>query len=94
MSSTPMVLVPFPLAALAAAPVIGAAVPAIDAFKRDWARTDRPVADGKASHTWMWGPGTITLPFDCALRRVAGQQRHPPVLRHQPRWGVCCVGEI
>jgi hypothetical protein len=25
-------------------------------FERTWARTDRPVAEGKATRTWMWGP--------------------------------------
>jgi len=25
-------------------------------FHQTWARTDQPVADGRASRTWMWGP--------------------------------------
>ncbi|MFN3336155.1 MAG: hypothetical protein ACK42I_01470 [Thermomicrobium sp.] len=30
------------------------------AFWRTWARTDRPVAEGRAARTWMWGPVPIT----------------------------------
>lgn len=29
-------------------------------FNRTWGRTDRPVADGAVSRTWMWGPEPIT----------------------------------
>lgn len=55
----------------------GAGGPAIDtargaplgtpAFERTWARTDRPVAEGRLSRTWMWGPaantGVLTEPY-------------------------------
>ncbi|MCM8747616.1 peptidase domain-containing protein [Thermomicrobiaceae bacterium CFH 74404] len=30
------------------------------AFARTWARTDRPVAEGQANRTWMWGPGPFS----------------------------------
>ncbi|MCX2728133.1 peptidase domain-containing protein [Thermomicrobium sp. 4228-Ro] len=30
------------------------------AFWRTWARADRPVAEGRAARTWMWGPAPIT----------------------------------
>jgi hypothetical protein len=30
------------------------------AFQRVWTRTDRPVAEGKVSRTWFWGPGPNT----------------------------------
>ncbi|MCM8746998.1 peptidase domain-containing protein [Thermomicrobium sp. CFH 73360] len=30
------------------------------AFWRTWARTDRPVAEGRAARTWMWGPAPIS----------------------------------
>uniref|UniRef100_A0A7C2WK81 Excalibur calcium-binding domain-containing protein n=1 Tax=Thermorudis sp. TaxID=1969470 RepID=A0A7C2WK81_9BACT len=30
------------------------------AFHRTWARTDRPVAEGQANRTWMWGPGPFS----------------------------------
>lgn len=30
------------------------------AFDAAWSRTDRPVADGVADRTWMWGPEPIT----------------------------------
>ena len=36
------------------------------AFYRTWARTDRPVAEGQVSRTWMWGPG----PFSNVLFEV------------------------
>ncbi|RIK43187.1 MAG: hypothetical protein DCC58_09960 [Chloroflexi bacterium] len=36
------------------------AVPAAnDAFNATWARSDKPVADGVANRTWLWGPGPI-----------------------------------
>jgi len=30
------------------------------AFWRTWARADRPVAEGRAARTWMWGPAPVT----------------------------------
>jgi hypothetical protein len=30
------------------------------AIFRTWARTDRPVAEGQANRTWMWGPAPFT----------------------------------
>jgi sugar lactone lactonase YvrE len=36
--------------------VVRAAAPGNAAFQRTWERTDRPVFDGKAARTWMWGP--------------------------------------
>ena len=33
------------------------------AFNRTWDRTDRPVAAGAASRTWMWGPEPIASPL-------------------------------
>ena len=37
-----------------------AAPPANDPFQRTWQRTDKPVADGQATRTWMWGPEAFT----------------------------------
>ncbi|MEX1158466.1 MAG: hypothetical protein WEC79_06005, partial [Thermomicrobiales bacterium] len=37
-----------------------AVAPANPAFERAWARTDRPVTDGEALRTWMWGPEANT----------------------------------
>jgi len=37
-----------------------AAPPANEHFERSWARTDKPVADGIVSRTWMWGPEAFT----------------------------------
>lgn len=34
--------------------------PANTHFERTWARTDKPVADGLASRTWMWGTEAFT----------------------------------
>jgi hypothetical protein len=34
----------------------GAAPIANDPFQHTWERTDKPVADGQLSRTWMWGP--------------------------------------
>ncbi|RIK40002.1 MAG: hypothetical protein DCC58_14500 [Chloroflexi bacterium] len=38
----------------------GRIVPANSAFLRTWERTDRPVAEGRATRTWMWGPEPFT----------------------------------
>ena len=45
--------------ALPAIPV-NAEVPANPWFERAWNRTDLPVADGRVSRTWMWGPRGIS----------------------------------
>src|SRR4051794_9677818 len=37
-----------------------ATAPATSSFERTWARTDKPVADGRVSRTWMWGPSAFT----------------------------------
>ena len=37
-----------------------AVTPGNDAFMRTWARTDKPVTDGQAQRTWMWGPEAFT----------------------------------
>src|SRR4051794_8150718 len=34
----------------------GAVAPGSAPFTRTWARTDQPVAEGRVSRTWMWGP--------------------------------------
>ncbi|RIK40026.1 MAG: hypothetical protein DCC58_14475 [Chloroflexi bacterium] len=34
--------------------------PGHPAFLRTWERTDRPVAEGRATRTWMWGPEPFT----------------------------------
>ena len=39
---------------------VGAAPPANEHFQRTWARTDQPVATGRVSRTWMWGPEGFT----------------------------------
>lgn len=31
-----------------------------EAFEQTWERTDKPVADGDVSRTWMWGPEPYT----------------------------------
>lgn len=40
--------------------VTRAAEPGLNvAFWRTWARADRPVREGRAARTWMWGPAPI-----------------------------------
>jgi hypothetical protein len=41
---------------LLAAPQAAAETLEFDPFHENWARTDKPVADGIANRTWMWGP--------------------------------------
>jgi hypothetical protein len=41
-------------------PAAGAEPPSNASFQRTWERTDKPVADGAAVRTWMWGPAAIT----------------------------------
>ncbi len=51
-----LVLVPFVGFALTA----GAEAPANPNFLSTWERTDRPVSEGQAVRTWMWGPEAFT----------------------------------
>ncbi|HEX5164623.1 MAG TPA: CHRD domain-containing protein [Thermomicrobiales bacterium] len=37
-----------------------AVAPGTPTFERTWARTDKPVVDGEADRTWMWGPEANT----------------------------------
>src|SRR5215204_6033157 len=37
-----------------------AVAPDGEPFQRTWARTDKPVADGVVSRTWIWGPEANT----------------------------------
>lgn len=37
-----------------------AETPANHSFAATWQRTDKPVADGQATRTWMWGPEAFT----------------------------------
>lgn len=50
------------LLAVAAGSAPAAAAPEIDNFAmaQAWARTDRPVADGRVSRAWVWGPTPIS----------------------------------
>ena len=52
-----LVRVERPRRARAAAPRVAPGTPA---FLRTWERTDRPVAEGRVSRTWMWGPEAIS----------------------------------
>jgi hypothetical protein len=51
---------------LVAAARTEAVAPEGEPFQRTWARTDKPVADGRVSRTWMWGPEA----FEPARREV------------------------
>src|SRR6476646_2839033 len=44
------------IALLASIAPVAAVAPASGAIERTWQRTDKPVADGQVSRTWMWGP--------------------------------------
>ena len=39
-----------------------AAAPGVD-YAGTWARTDQPVAEGRVTRTWMWGPEALTDPL-------------------------------
>jgi len=42
---------------------VSAAPTGHDAFMDTWARSDLPVAAGRISRTWMWGPEPFTTPL-------------------------------
>lgn len=44
-------------------------------FDRTWARTDKPVADGQVSPTWMWGPQPFTEPVTEPYAECPGGSR-------------------
>ncbi|MDQ5825810.1 MAG: glycoside hydrolase family 5 protein [Chloroflexota bacterium] len=63
----PLVAAEFPMSAHVAASTPSFA---LSQFERVWSRTDRPVAQGAVSRSWLWGPqpGEVrTEPFDGAL---------------------------
>ncbi len=49
--------------------------PSDPAFQQTWARTDRPVADGEATRTWMWGPQANTQVVIESYDQAPGGQR-------------------
>ena len=50
-------------------------VPDGNEFYRTWERTDRPVADGSVSRTWMWGPdGTSITLMEPYLESPGGER--------------------
>jgi hypothetical protein len=52
-----------------------AEAPGRPAFERTWARTDRPVAEGVAARTWMWGPQANTPVLREAYAEAPGEER-------------------
>ncbi len=63
-------------ALLAASAVVAEPLPlATGAFAGTWARTDRPVLEGAARRTWMWGPGPFTGPLGEPYAEAAGGVR-------------------
>lgn len=42
------------------------------ALERVWARTDRPVASGRATRTWMWGPAPLIARSELYEQSTAG----------------------
>jgi len=63
--------------ALIAANLFSAAAvaPSNPAFERTWARTDKPVADGQAHRTWMWGPSANTSAMQEDYAEAPGGKR-------------------
>ena len=44
-------------------------------FNNTWQRTDKPVADGNVSRTWMWGPSSFTVPLLEPYAEAPGGER-------------------
>ena len=49
--------------------------PGYDHFLRTWQRTDKPVADGVVSRTWIWGPQPNTAPMTESYVEAPGGSR-------------------
>ena len=65
------------LVAAAASQLHVAAVPiGDDAFWQTWARTDKPVQDGAANRTWLWGPEAYTEVIPEEYANTPGGTRH------------------
>ncbi|RIK43776.1 MAG: hypothetical protein DCC58_09165 [Chloroflexi bacterium] len=70
-----------PLLAAALVPLVFGMLPAAAALPDDpayaavWARTDRPVADGLANRTWMWGPEPFTEHLEEAYNEAPAGRR-------------------
>ncbi|RIK43760.1 MAG: hypothetical protein DCC58_09195 [Chloroflexi bacterium] len=47
-----------------------------DAFTRTWARTDRPIVEGVANRTWMWGPESFSGTIPETYFEASGSVRH------------------
>lgn len=62
------------LTSLMAVP-LGAAPIDHAAFSATWARTDKPVADGATSRTWMWGPEAFSAARNEPYAESPGGQR-------------------
>ena len=52
-----------------------AAEPGNPSFARTWQRPDKPVADGMASRTWMWGPQAVTESLSESYAEAPGGAR-------------------
>ncbi|MCS7294561.1 MAG: hypothetical protein NZ761_04115, partial [Dehalococcoidia bacterium] len=56
-------------------PRVHAAPTGHDAFFDTWARSDLPVAQGRVSRTWMWGPEPFTTPLREPYAQAPGGSR-------------------
>lgn len=63
-----ILLLPSPL-------LVQAAPTGHDAFLDTWARSDLPVAQGRVSRTWMWGPEPFTTPLREPYAEAPGGSR-------------------
>lgn len=63
------------IAALASASLVRAEEFGQPAFRSVWERTDYPVATGRATHSWVWGPEPFTAVLQEWYAEGAGQRR-------------------
>jgi hypothetical protein len=57
------------------APVARAEPIATPSFQRTWERTDKPIADGSVTRTWMWGPEAFSASLTEDYAEAPGGQR-------------------
>ncbi len=44
-------------------------------FQREWMRSDRPVAEQRASRSWLWGPGGLTTRSESYAQLAGGMRQ-------------------
>ena len=61
---------------VAASAPVGAASVTLDPMQRTWMRADQPVASGRVSRTWLWGPQTSAVQTTESYADAPGTQRN------------------